>query len=264
MITPKHLIENAEKYPDKTALSFKDKSGDWIDRSWSDFYTSTKLIAKSLIAFGINKNDKVSIYSYNRKEWSYVYAATQMIRSVSVGVYHTCSPEEVNWIVSNSTSKIVFVGHNPSDNGEKDRMPINRILPILDSLDGVEKVVLMEGIESDHHDKIITWDQFISYGETVEESTIHSRLKDLNSSDTSALIYTSGTTGNPKGVELTHGNWEFQLDALNDILKFDQGERYGLIRFGSRVDIYMPLDASVNCKVGDKVIAGESVLATLN
>ena len=44
----------------------------------------------------------------------------------------------------------------------------------------------------------------------------------------------------------------------------DQGERYGLIRFGSRVDIYMPLDANVNCKVGDKVIAGESVLATLN
>ena len=45
---------------------------------------------------------------------------------------------------------------------------------------------------------------------------------------------------------------------------FDQGERYGLIRFGSRVDIYMPLDATVNCKVGDKVLAGESVLATLN
>ena len=42
-----------------------------------------------------------------------------------------------------------------------------------------------------------------------------------------------------------------------------QGERFGLIRFGSRVDIYMPLDAVEKCKVGDKVVAGESILASL-
>jgi phosphatidylserine decarboxylase len=43
----------------------------------------------------------------------------------------------------------------------------------------------------------------------------------------------------------------------------EQGERFGLIRFGSRVDIYMPLDAVTQCVVGDTVIAGESVLASL-
>ena len=43
----------------------------------------------------------------------------------------------------------------------------------------------------------------------------------------------------------------------------DQGERYGLIRFGSRVDIYLPKNSSINCNVGDKVVAGESLLATL-
>jgi phosphatidylserine decarboxylase len=44
----------------------------------------------------------------------------------------------------------------------------------------------------------------------------------------------------------------------------EQGERFGLIRFGSRVDIYMPLDAVTKCVVGDTAIAGESVLASLN
>ena len=43
--------------------------------------------------------------------------------------------------------------------------------------------------------------------------------------------------------------------------QLSQGERFGLIRFGSRVDIYMPLDAVEQCKVGEKVIAGESILA---
>ena len=53
------------------------------------------------------------------------------------------------------------------------------------------------------------------------------------------------------------------LSFVSDNQYLDQGERYGLIRFGSRVDIYMPLNSSINCKVGDKVVAGESVLAIL-
>ena len=54
------------------------------------------------------------------------------------------------------------------------------------------------------------------------------------------------------------------LSFVSDNQYLTQGERYGLIRFGSRVDIYMPLNASINCKVGDKVTAGQSVLAILD
>lgn len=41
------------------------------------------------------------------------------------------------------------------------------------------------------------------------------------------------------------------------------GERYGLIRFGSRVDLYLPLQADIRVQVGDRVRAGESLLGTL-
>lgn len=226
MFTPKIIIKNAEDFPNEPALSIKDSSNNWQTDSWADLKDHAFKISKSLIKLEINPNDKISIYSYNRKEWSYIYAATQMIRSVSVGVYHTCSAEEVDWIVGNSCSKIVFVGHNPSDNDEKGKMPVNRLIPVLDKLEAVEKVVLMEGVKSEIHEKIISWDEFIKYGESIDELEVQSRLENLKSDDTSALIYTSGTTGNPKGVELTHGNWEFQVDALKDILRFDQGEKY--------------------------------------
>ena len=53
------------------------------------------------------------------------------------------------------------------------------------------------------------------------------------------------------------------LSFISSSDQLNQGERFGLIRFGSRVDIYMPLDAVEKCKVGDKVVAGESILATL-
>jgi phosphatidylserine decarboxylase len=42
-----------------------------------------------------------------------------------------------------------------------------------------------------------------------------------------------------------------------------RGERFGFIRFGSRVDVYLPPDARVKAAIGDKVYAAESVLAWL-
>lgn len=41
------------------------------------------------------------------------------------------------------------------------------------------------------------------------------------------------------------------------------GQRYGLIRFGSRVDVYVPAGTRVLAKIGDKPVAGETVLAVL-
>jgi phosphatidylserine decarboxylase len=42
-----------------------------------------------------------------------------------------------------------------------------------------------------------------------------------------------------------------------------RGRRFGLIRFGSRVDLYLPLDTSLTVEVGQKVRAGETVLGYL-
>lgn len=42
-----------------------------------------------------------------------------------------------------------------------------------------------------------------------------------------------------------------------------RGQRYGFIRFGSRVDLYLPLDAQVKVAIGEKVYASSTVLAEL-
>jgi len=45
--------------------------------------------------------------------------------------------------------------------------------------------------------------------------------------------------------------------------KVDQGDRMGLIRFGSRVDVFLPMDAKVRVKIGDMPVAGTTVVAEL-
>ena len=41
----------------------------------------------------------------------------------------------------------------------------------------------------------------------------------------------------------------------------EKGKRFGMIRFGSRLDVYLPVDCRVNVKEGDRVLAGSSILA---
>ncbi|MFA5517125.1 MAG: phosphatidylserine decarboxylase family protein [Desulfuromonadales bacterium] len=49
--------------------------------------------------------------------------------------------------------------------------------------------------------------------------------------------------------------------VIGDLLQ--RGQRYGLIRFGSRVDVYFPLGTDILVRVGERTVAGESVLAYL-
>ena len=226
MNTPKYLIRNLERYSTEPAISSKDENGNWKTENWSQFSDYVIGIAKSMISYGIKENDKVSILSYNRKEWYGSYVAAQYINAVPVGIYHTSSSNEIEWVVSNSNSKIIFVGHNPNDNDEKDKMPINKVNSIIDSLPKVELFVIMNNVEMPDHPKAVSWDSFIENGLNVKNSDIEKGLESINDDDTSSLIYTSGTTGNPKGVELTHKNWRFELDGCLSVMSFDQGERY--------------------------------------
>ena len=53
------------------------------------------------------------------------------------------------------------------------------------------------------------------------------------------------------------------LSFVNDKDKIDAGERFGLIRFGSRVDIYLPEGSKAAVKIGDTVKAGETIIGSL-
>ena len=45
--------------------------------------------------------------------------------------------------------------------------------------------------------------------------------------------------------------------------ELSRGQRFGFIRFGSRVDLYLPLDAEVTAAIGEKVYAAQTVVARL-
>ena len=232
MTAPQCLFRNAELYGDFPALSTRKGEAqrgvpwEWNTDTWSDVLAKTMTIAKSLHALGFNRHDTLSIYSYNRPEWYLIYAASQMLNGVAVGVYHTCSPEEVEWVVGNSDSKFVFVGTNPQAGGDPAKMPNTRMGNIMGDLPLIEKAIVLDDSGSMDDEKAISWSDFLALGVDVDDATIKERMGGIEPNDTSSLIYTSGTTGNPKGVELTHDNFAFQLDCIGSIVRFTPGDGY--------------------------------------
>jgi long-subunit acyl-CoA synthetase (AMP-forming) len=219
-------MKNAKEFGSERAISTKNSNGEWNHINWSEFHNQTASVAKSLIAMGFNEGDKLSIYSYNRIEWCTSYHAANMCNGAAVGVYHTCSPEEVEWVVGNSDSKVVFVGDNPMDGGNKEKMCAHRLHEIMDKLEKVETVVLMEGVKMPEHSKCLSWSDFIERGKEVDYSEIEKRVSNITPEDTFSLIYTSGTTGNPKGVELSHDNIDFELAEVWKLQEFNRGWGY--------------------------------------
>ena len=256
MNSPTYLKNNADRFGDSEALSIKDENGNWDTDTWSDVHNSVIEISKSLISCGVESQDKVSIYSYNQKKWYLCYHASQYINAVAVGVYHTCSSNEVEWIVGNSDSKIIFLGNNPNDNDENEKMPNHRLLAVLEKLDKVKFVVTLPGVEKLKHDKIISWDEFILMGKDITISDVEERFNQIQPEDTSSLIYTSGTTGNPKGVIITHDNWDFECQQLLTVAHFNPGDSSiswlpGAHVFGQAVDCHFTARLAMHSYIVD-------------
>ena len=263
-LTPRNLLRNAELYANEPALSVKagrapDGSWEWDTKTWKQFSDEVVSVSKSLISMGFEKGDRMSIYAYNRPEWYSCYGATQMTNGVGVGVYHTCSPEEVEWVIGDSGSKVVIIGDNPQSGGDPEKTPSRRFAKILKNLPDVECVVILDGVEPIDHEMAISWTDFLEMGKDVKDSEVHSRIDGIEPDDLAALIYTSGTTGNPKGVMLTHDNWDAELSEVDRIITLNQGENYvswlPLAHvFGQLVDNHLWCRSAIHMHVVDNAL----------
>ena len=65
--TPKYLFQNKDNHGDAPAISIKDSNGNWQTDSWNDYLNSVTSVAKSLLAAGIQKNDKVKFVQLQQK-----------------------------------------------------------------------------------------------------------------------------------------------------------------------------------------------------
>lgn len=186
------LAENVAEHGDEVGLRIQ-RDGRWADVTWREFGEQVAGVAKGLVAAGVQAGDRVALQAKTRYEWTVIDYAIWTAGAVTVPVYETSSPDQVAWILSDSGAVAAIVEkaeHATAVDSVRDQAPDLGPLYVIED-DAVGTLT--------------------AAGAGVPDSALEARRATLGADSLATLIYTSGTTGRPKGCELTHGNFLFEV-----------------------------------------------------
>lgn len=200
------IHRQAEKYGVRTALKYVDPtSGKWAKVSWRDFSNKVMLTAKAIAEFGIEPHENIGVYSQNMPQCLYTDFGAYANRVVSVPMYATNSPEQIEYIINDAEIHTLFVG---------EQLQYNNAFKVQKKCDMLKRIVIFDPkVKLNPEDKTsIFFEDFLRLGDCANaESIVNIRIKEASVDDLATIIYTSGTTGTSKGVMLYHYNY---LEAM--------------------------------------------------
>jgi long-chain acyl-CoA synthetase len=239
---PQRVLGQARTRPNKPAYNAK-IGGQWRATTWRQFADEIRSAARAMITLGLPRGGKVCILGFNRPEWVIFNHAAMMAGGVAAGIYTTCSPDEVHYIVHHAEASIVLV----EDEHQWKKIDAKRAsLPLL------KHVVLMKGAPEIKDPLVLSWEAFNAKAAATPDKTLDERVDKIQQDELATLIYTSGTTGPPKGVMLSHRNLAWTAQTLIDLQGAEEGD-VGLS--------YLPLShiAEQMCTVHVPATAGAAV-----
>ena len=204
---PARLFAQAQNRPNDPAYYVRGAS-DWVPTSWADYAGNVKRVAKALTASGVTSGQVICILGNNRPEWCEMDLGAMAINAIPAGIYQTCSPEEIAYILNHSEAPIILV-ENADQRG--------KVESVRAELPHLKRIVMMSGAEASGDDTL-TWEDFLALGDEVDGAVIDDAVSKLDPSAPATFIYTSGTTGPPKAVMLSHDNLAWTADTAVKIV----------------------------------------------
>jgi long-chain acyl-CoA synthetase len=205
MMEPRSLYEAfqnvATAWPAKVAYRVK-SGGRFVPVTWSEQRQAVLGLARSLLALGAQRGDRVAILARTRLEWIQADTAIVGCGAATVGVYPSNTGPDCAWILRHSGSSIAIV---------EDQAQLDKVLAARSELPELRQIVCITGDPDPHI--ALSWDAFLERGREVPVATAEAAGQSLGPEDLAALVYTSGTTGQPKGAMISHGNLLFTAKA---------------------------------------------------
>jgi len=200
-----HLRDHSRRRPEAVAYGEK-VDGEWKTTTWREYDEQVRRCARALLAFGIEPQQTIAILGNSKPEWAILCLATMSVRAIAVGVYQTCSPSQVSYIVDHAEAPLILVEDGQQlakIEAESHQLPLLRTVV---AMRAAGSLVLEAAAGSLPGKELLGWDDFLARGEAVPEAEAEARFAAISGDDIASFIYTSGTTGHPKAVMISHLN----------------------------------------------------------
>jgi fatty-acyl-CoA synthase len=197
------LAATAARVPDNDALvvGFQD-----VRLTYAQLDQEVDRLARGLLGIGLDKGDRLGIWSPNSAEWVILQYATARVGVILVTLNPAYRTSEVAYALEQSGCRVLVAATEFKTSDY--RAMVAEIRPGLPVL---ERVVFV-GTED--------WEELLGAGASVADDAVADRAAELTFDDPINIQYTSGTTGFPKGATLTHHN------ILNNGYFIGEGCRY--------------------------------------
>ncbi len=194
------LDETVNRTPEVPAYGWFTGDGEQESVTWAAFYHQVTQVSKSLMALGIEKDQKVVILSYTCYRWVLSDFGINSIGACTVGIYQSTLAKDCRYIIDHSDAVLAFA---------EDEIQYEKLKTIRSEIPRVRKVILLKGDPPAGDDRALSFEAFLRLGEGISDADFRERVDAVFPHDPAGIIYTSGTTGVPKGVVLTHDNITF-------------------------------------------------------
>ncbi|MDD2897271.1 MAG: long-chain fatty acid--CoA ligase [Desulfuromonadaceae bacterium] len=196
---PDMIRSNATEFSSRLALKYR-KQGVFVTLTYAAYYERVLMVARGLGKMHVKPGDRIAILSENRAGWVIADMGILITGAVTVPIYPTNTPEQIEYMINHSGAKIVFVSG---------KFQYTKLLKIRESIPHVELVVSFERFLGEPSLPVTTFYQLSEIDSPItddEKKELEAGIDRIEPGDLLTLIYTSGTTGVPKGVMLTHNN----------------------------------------------------------
>lgn len=221
------LDDTAARHPDRDALVYVDRGLRW---SYAEFRRRVDLVARGLLALGVEKGEHVAVWATNIPEWVLLQFATAKVGAVLVTININYQRHELRYVLGQSDATTLFLmeGFRDADYVAAVHDVVPEIAagswpetpsPVLPKLRRL--VFLGEGAR----EGMTPFESLYELGLGVGEEALKAREASLDPSDPINMQYTSGTTGFPKGVLLSHFNVVNNAIAQAGVMKFTEADR---------------------------------------